>query len=361
VRRRSRATWNAAQIRKYRRLLLAWYRRHRRRLPWRGRPTPYRVWIAEIMLQQTRVATVLPYYERFLQRFPDIKTLAAASEDDVLELWAGLGYYRRARNLLAAAVIIAGRHQGRFPETLEEIRELPGVGRYTAGAIHSIAFNQPQPAVDGNVRRVIGRLHGLEDAPEQFCWEQAELLLDRRSPADFNQALMELGALTCLPARPSCEVCPVRGFCRFPLRGPVAVSRKHKSEAFHAVDLVVLVLHCNGQFVLARNAELSYVPGAWGLPVQTLTAARQPHAEAKRLAVRILGRAPRLGARPVVRHAITDRRIRAHVFRTDLPPPQPALPSGGEYAWFPAASLRRLLTSSLYRKCLEWGSDPNPS
>ncbi len=171
------------------------------------------------MLQQTRITTALPYFERFLERFPDVQALASASEPDILETWAGLGYYQRARHLRCAARKIVLELGGAFPESLEEIRQLPGVGRYTAAAISSIAFHQPEPVVDGNVRRIIRRLLGVTDAPEGFFWQQARSWLVEDRAADFNQAFMELGALVCVPSRPHCGTCPVQSLCATGVHG----------------------------------------------------------------------------------------------------------------------------------------------
>jgi A/G-specific adenine glycosylase len=352
MRRRIDRDWNAEKKRRFRRNLLAWYRHYKRLLPWRGNPAPYRVWIAEIMLQQTRVQTVLPHYERFLKRFPSIKALAAASEEDVLEYWAGLGYYQRARNLRLASGMIVDQMQGKFPDTLEGIDQLPGIGRYTAGAILSIAFNQPQPVVDGNVRRVISRLHGIAGGPERFFWQQAESLLARKNPSDFNQALMELGALVCVPSQPLCIECPVQALCCSGRQGHRPVSHRDSSRAHESVEMVMLVLECDGQIALACQPEEKYIPGIRGLPLQVRTAAWQPFSEAEKLARRILGSVPRLQECPVVQHSITHRRIRAHVYHANIPPPRPPLAGAGQYAWFPATGLERLLTSSLYRKGL---------
>src|SRR5438132_2793331 len=202
--------WDPVRTAKFQDALLAWYSEHQRALPWRSRPDPYRVWVSEIMLQQTQVQTVLRYFDRFVRRFPDARALAAASEEEVVSLWAGLGYYGRARNLRRAAIEIVRRHGGRFPSRFDEILRLPGVGRYTAGAIASIAFNLPEPIVDGNVRRVVSRLHALErGAPERFFWEQARAWTPAGRAAEFNQAVMELGALVYVPSSPLCLLCPV--------------------------------------------------------------------------------------------------------------------------------------------------------
>lgn len=212
-------------MRTFRRRLLEWYDEKARDLPWRRTRDPYRIWISEIMLQQTRVAAVIPYYHRFLERFPDVAALASAEEPEVLALWSGLGYYSRARNLLRAARMIHAA--GRFPRTCDELRSLPGIGEYTAAAVASIAFGESRAAVDGNVRRVLSRVScGAED-PAKL----AEKLLDRQRPGDFNQALMELGATVCLSRSPQCDACPLARDCQarkqdrqaeFPVRRPRA-------------------------------------------------------------------------------------------------------------------------------------------
>ena len=211
--------------------LLAWYANNRRDLPWRRSADPYRIWLSEIMLQQTRVAAVLDHYRAFLARFPTVEQLAAAPLSSVLAAWSGLGYYRRARALHRAARQIVERHGSRLPRTLPELRALPGVGRYTSAALASIAFGVPAAAVDGNVERVFSRLlaapnhagepssppalHGRSpESPKRLdCWALAEALLDRRRPGDWNQALMELGATVCLPRQPQCGRCPLKRWC----------------------------------------------------------------------------------------------------------------------------------------------------
>jgi A/G-specific adenine glycosylase len=341
------------RIRKLRGRLLIWYRRHKRALPWRSRRTPYRVWIAEIMLQQTRVQTVLPYYDRFLRRFPDVETLAAASENEVLELWAGLGYYRRARHLHAAAGKIVAESGGQFPRTFEGILQLPGVGRYTAGAIHSIAFDQPQPVVDGNVIRVMSRFNAISKAPAGYFWSQAELWLDREAPADFNQAMMELGALVCLPVLPRCTECPLKSLCQSGRRGLAAPMQKRPERTRESVELVMLIVECGRNVVLEKLPEDGFIPGAWGLPVRTLRSGSRPLTQAMSLAQVIFGTAPLLEESGSVRHAITYRSILAHLYRATLAAPPTRLLDVNRFVWFPRADLNRLLTSSLFRKGLK--------
>ncbi len=207
-----------AEIARFQTALLDWYEANKRTLPWRGAGDPYGVWVSEIMLQQTRVATVIDYFERWMVRFPTVEALANATLDDVLEAWAGLGYYRRARGLHAGARMVVNDFAGVIPDSIRELRKLPGVGAYTAGAIASIAFGKPEPLVDGNVARVLSRLWALStDAKSsqgaRALWVLAENVLERTRPAAFNQALMELGALVCTPQNPKCEECPLTSCC----------------------------------------------------------------------------------------------------------------------------------------------------
>jgi A/G-specific adenine glycosylase len=217
-----------AQLGAFRKSLLQWFRKHRRELPWRGTRDPYRVWISEVMLQQTRVAAAIPYYERFLARFPTVQSLAAARESEVLRLWSGLGYYSRARNLHGAAKQMVSRFASHFPATRDEVLALPGVGRYTAAAVLSIAQGAPLAVLDGNVARVLARLGAMRgDLRAPARWRElqgeAQRILAPRQPGDWNQALMELGATVCTPRQPDCGACPLAGFCNARTRGLTAV------------------------------------------------------------------------------------------------------------------------------------------
>ncbi len=252
-----------------RRRLLRWYDRSRRALPWRESQDPWKILVSEIMLQQTRVEAVLPYYRRFLDRFPDARSLAAASEADVLAAWSGLGYYSRARNLQRAARAVADS----FPASYEAIRALPGVGPYTAAAVASIAFNLPHAALDGNVLRVLARLTGDDGdigsprTRERFAAAALELL-DPRRPGDFNQAMMELGATVCLPRSPHCLVCPVSRNCVARQEGRQGeLPVKARKIAPRAAELAVAVLRRGGRILLRqRAAEESRMSGFWELP-----------------------------------------------------------------------------------------------
>jgi A/G-specific adenine glycosylase len=242
--------------------LLGWFDRHKRDLPWRQDRDPYRVWLSEVMLQQTRVAAVMNHYERFLRRFPSVEKLAAAREASVLATWSGLGYYRRARMLHAAAKQIVKEHGGKFPESAEDLRALPGIGRYTAAAIASIAFGQPVAVVDGNVERVLQRVHGKNMAGEEL-WRAAGELLSPRRPGDFNQAMMELGATVCLPRQPQCLLCPVSDLCatRGELQRKTNATRQTKRHIHYT-------LACrNGSiFLVQRSKAATLMPGMWELP-----------------------------------------------------------------------------------------------
>jgi A/G-specific adenine glycosylase len=241
--------------------LLRWYRHSRRDLPWRRSSDPYAIWVSEIMLQQTRVVAVIEKYEQFLLRFPTVKALAAAHLDDVLAVWSGLGYYRRARALHQASHMVGHHLHGTFPTTAAGWRQLPGIGRYTSAAIASIAFNEAVAVVDGNVERVIERLSGERIEGEKL-WERANGLLAAQAPGDWNQAMMELGATLCLPKQPQCLLCPVRGWCK--TRGatqPQPQAKRKRAELWYALhvqhDRVLLV---------QRAADHSLMAGMWELP-----------------------------------------------------------------------------------------------
>jgi A/G-specific adenine glycosylase len=242
--------------------LLNWYDANRRDLPWRRTSDPYSIWLSEIMLQQTRVGAVLDHYRRFLTRFPNVESLARAREQSVLAAWSGLGYYRRAGNLHACAKVVAFKRGGKFPASASELRELPGVGRYTAAAISSIAFGEPNAVVDGNVERVLQRVTGNVELSHADLWELAGQLLSAKRPGDFNQAMMELGATICLPKEPKCLVCPVMKFCV--ARGPQSKAgrevRKIREIALGWLQQDKCV------WLVQRAKSLTLMPGMWELP-----------------------------------------------------------------------------------------------
>lgn len=253
--------------------LLAWYAAHKRDLPWRrDARDPYRVWISETLLQQTQVKIVIPYYERFLARFPDVFALASARLDDVLKTWEGAGYYARARNLHRAAQDIVARFGGKLPGTVEELLSLPGIGRYTAGAIASIAFQRDAPVVDGNVARVLCRYFKIardvkSAETQKELWELAENLLPRGSAGDFNQAVMELGATVCAPRNPNCDACPVNRSCaarRLVLQEKLPVKPAKKKLPHH--EIAVGVVWKRGKILIARRFDKDLLGGLWEFP-----------------------------------------------------------------------------------------------
>lgn len=252
--------------------LLAWYRASRRDLPWRRTRDPYRIWLSEVMLQQTQVDTVLGYYERFLARFPTLRALAEAEPEEVLEAWAGLGYYRRARHLHAAARRVVELYQGEVPREPKQFASLPGVGPYTAAAVLSIAFGQPLAAVDGNVTRVVARLAGIAEPVDRTPGRRrieaaAARLLAKDAPGDWNQAVMELGARVCRPGAPHCDACPVRAWCRAAADGtaallPVAAGRTQ----VRTVERLMAAVEVDGRVVLVRRQADGLLGGLWDLP-----------------------------------------------------------------------------------------------
>ena len=322
-------TGNPAEAarRRFRMQLLRWYGRHRRGLPWRNTRDPYRIWVSEIMLQQTRVAAVLAHYRSFLLRFPSVKALAAARQPAVLAAWSGLGYYARARALHAAAKEIVRQRGGRFPRSVDELRALPGIGRYTAAAIASIAFGRPEAVVDGNVARVLRRLSGAR-ASQRELWSQAELLLSRPRPGDFNQAMMELGATVCLPGTPRCDRCPVFRWCqtRGATPGEATAPRSKKKQVFFS-----LAARKNAVLLMQRAAGASLMPRMWELPPAV------PSNGSSRRRPPVLLR---------LRHSITDTDYRVTVLRGA---PR-ARQTGGR--WVRLSRLPRLPLTGLARKIL---------
>jgi A/G-specific adenine glycosylase len=311
--------------------LLSWYRKHGRNLPWRKHPDPYAVWVSEIMLQQTRVGTVIPYFERWMRRFPTVTAFARAPEREVLKAWEGLGYYSRARNLHKAAKIVVEKFDGHLPRSLDALRGLPGIGRYTAGAIASIAFGRDEPTLDGNLRRVFSRLYDLKEyadspAGERMLWEYASRSLPRGRAGDYNQALMDLGAAICLPRDPLCDACPLSAECRARLNGtqnarPVLKPKKRAPHFIHAA----VVIERRGRVLLARRPSNGLLGGMWEFPNSRVEGdpgkglEKAIHA-AYRLRVR------KKDALAVVRHAYTHFKVTVHAFRCE-PVSMPGTPN----------------------------------
>ncbi len=296
--------------------LLSWYRAEGRDLPWRRNPNPYRVWVSEVMLQQTTVAVAGPYFTRFVKRYPTLGTLARAREDDVLALWSGLGYYHRARNMLAAAQLVVTKHRGRIPRDYAALRALPGVGPYTAGAILSIGHGLRHPALDGNVIRVIARLAGIEQdtsraATRRLIEARVIDLMPAGEAAGFNQALMDLGATLCVPREPRCGACPVARCCaahrmRATDRIPKLVPRREPVP----VELVAVAVRSGADCLLVRRDAGRLMGGMWEFPSRESAAAELC---SQRLARRLrAGRPRRVGS---VRHTVTHHRIRIDVYQ----------------------------------------------
>jgi A/G-specific adenine glycosylase len=332
-----------------RRALLRWYDHHRRDLPWRETRDPYRIWLSEIMLQQTRVAAVLDHYRRFLERFPNVQTLAAASEEAVLAAWSGLGYYRRARMLRQAAQQITEEHGGCFPRSSGVLLALPGIGRYTAAAIASIAFAEPIAVVDGNVERVLRRFIGINLTTPQI-WEHAQALLANSRPGDFNQAMMELGATLCVPREPRCPTCPVRNWCatqqsamqrsverQAPPRDgtPAPNSRRQLKKEIWCV----LNQSDGGIRLVQRPRKASLMPGMWELPQSS-----EPP------------RPFRVSAHwRTFRHSITVTDYTVHVVRkTSLRnTPLPDTPPAAKGKWIAIDRIPQIAITGLTRKILK--------
>jgi A/G-specific adenine glycosylase len=317
--------------------LLDWMAGARRDLPWRTDRDPYTVWISEIMLQQTQAATVVPYFERWFSRFPNVAALAAASLDDVLKVWSGLGYYARARNLHAAARAIMSHHGGQIPADRTELLQLPGIGRYTAGAILSLAFGQAEPVLDGNVRRVLCRVYDVEQdsrapAAERLLWTLAEALVEaapQGRAGDLNESLMELGALVCVPGTPLCPECPLAAACLAHARG-VASDRPRVTPAPrtpHYAAAAAVIVDDAGRYLIAQRPPEGLLGGLWefpGIRAGLLSGSRQHAPDALALALATAVR-EKLGIEILpgasflqVRHAYTHFRITLQVFRATL-------------------------------------------
>ena len=271
-RRRSAQFFSAAQKQSLRRELLSWYSAHARDLPWRRSRDPYRVWISEVMLQQTQVATVRDYFTRFIKELPDVQCLAAAEEQQVLRLWEGLGYYRRARQLHAAAKLILAQYGGQFPQHEGELQKLPGIGRYTAGAIASIAFNRRAAILEANTIRLLSRLIGYVEDPlrasgQRLLWQIAEAILPQNEVAQFNQALMELGSLICTPAEPDCPACPLCSLCAANKAGiQQQIPRAKTRQTYTALHEAAVIVSKNSRVLVRQCAEGERWAGLWDFP-----------------------------------------------------------------------------------------------
>jgi A/G-specific adenine glycosylase len=323
----------------FQRELLSWYDKNARDLPWRQTSDPYRIWISEIMLQQTRVTAVLDYYARFLNKFPTVEALANANEAEVLTAWSGLGYYRRAKMMHKAAQIIVRDHHGVFPATAAGLRDLPGIGEYTSSAIASIAFNQPVAVVDGNVERVLLRVFAESSSQPaaQVKWfrDRAASLLDHQRPGDFNQSMMELGATVCLPQRPLCLHCPVHSLCATRGEHQAAPPKKMRSRQ---IAYALLRRHRASEtrvLLEQRPLSASLMPGMWELPEVELQESDHELAEI------------------TLRHAITVTNYRVHVLPfSEEEAGQRCPPRGFPRKWAKSTELSQLPLTGLARKVL---------
>ena len=306
--------------------LLNWYGKNKRNLPWRVRkPDPYAVWVSEVMLQQTRVETVIPYFEKWMRLFPSVRALAKATEQDVLNAWEGLGYYSRARNLHQASKIVVTEHRGKLPRDLDELQSLPGIGRYTVGALASIAFGMDVPALDGNIRRVYARLFDLSEPAdstkgEGLLWALAGKHLPKGSAGNYNQALMDLGATICLPRKPRCRICPLAKLCQSRAKGtqesrPVMKAKKSMPHYVHAAVVIVK----RGKVLLAQRPSKGLLGGMWEFPnVRIEGEPAAGLAFALKTAYRLKVRMKR-GVQPlVVEHAYTHFKVTVHAFRCEI-------------------------------------------
>jgi len=323
---------------KFHRDLTAWYRRHHRPLPWRATRDPYRIWVSEIMLQQTRVDVVRGYYRRWLRAFPTVNALARAPVHRAVKLWEGLGYYSRARNLHRAARVLARQHRGRLPDTVEALMALPGIGRYTAGAIASIAFSRRVPLVDGNVARVFARVFGVtgdvtKPATQKLFWAAAESLVPEKDPGTFNQALMELGALVCTPAHPRCGLCPLRRVCvAFKKGKQEELPNRGRPRAPLRVSHDAAWVRRGPRFLLQKRPATGLLAGMWELPSLDRNSLRRGR--------ELL----------TLRHSITHRRITLRVFEGRLPA---RLKRGDNLRWFTPAQSNRVTLPAAHRRALE--------
>lgn len=341
------------------RALLAWFREHARDLPWRRTRDPYAIWISEIMLQQTQVKTVIPYWERWMKALPNLRALARANEARVLKLWEGLGYYSRARNAQAAAQHILAGHGGQFPSTFDAVLALPGVGRYTAGAICSIAFNQPHPILDGNVMRVLTRLFAIGGNPKERrandrLWKLAAELVTiarQRDPksgcSHLNQALMELGATVCLPKNPACAECPVARNCLARSTNRIArfpnLPRRAPATPRH---FAAFVIERDGRFLVRQRAARVVNHGLWEFPnVELNNGLALSELARKHLGIDLR----HANTLSTIRHTITRYRITMDVFRCPAPPPA----ADAEGHWLTLRELEKLPFPSAHRKILD--------
>lgn len=352
------ATWpDAAWLRAFRRKLLAWYATEKREFPWRGTRDLYRIWVSEIMLQQTQTTTVIPYFERFVEAFPTVSALASASEERVLKQWEGLGYYRRARQLHAAAKQICEQHDGSFPETFAEVLALPGIGRYTAGAILSIGRDQQLPILEANTIRLYARLIGLsgnlqKSAAQKTLWRFAETIIPKKQVGDFNQALMELGAAICKPRDPSCLICPAKSECAAfaqNLQDEIPAA-KLKPQFETLCEAAVIVVHRERYLVRQRTAD-EWWTGLWDFPRFKIEGVDDRRIQDQ--LCRETGISAEIGERFVtIKHGVTRYRITLHCWNANRTAGK--IRRGSGYQWATETQLSELPLTTTARRMAKY-------
>lgn len=339
--------------------LVRWYEEHRRDLPWRKTRNPYHIWVSEVMLQQTRVDTVIGYYHRFLEAFPDIRTLAAADLQEVLKRWEGLGYYSRARHLHAAAGQLADTPEKKVPDAPARFKQLPGVGDYINAAVQSIAFDHPLPVVDGNVKRVLSRLFMMTFPVNQAGGHKefataAESLLDRRSPGRFNQAVMELGALACKPARPACRICPVTRFCRaFRENRTADFPRRLAGKKVPHHHLAAGAVWKKNTLLIVLRPPEGLLGGLWEFPGGRLKPGETSEAACRRSVREAVGLTVLVGPRLVrIRHAYTHFKITLDLYWCDFEAGRVRRRGPAAHRWIRPAVLEQYPFHRAVHKCL---------
>jgi len=339
---------NAEKITAIRQKLRQWYEKHCRELPWRGTKDAYLIWVSEVMLQQTRVTAVIPYYERFIRRFPNVQSLAESDLQEVLKLWEGLGYYARVRNLRKAVQKVTAEHGGQIPQDFSEFEKLPGVGDYTASAVLSIAFDQPFAAVDGNVKRVLSRVFLMEEAVNlsgvhKAFKNKADALLDRENPSMFNQAMMELGALICLPRNPECKICPLSSLCAaFKIGKTESYPKRKSADPVPEYQIAAGVVYCEGKMLIVQRQPKGLLAGLWEFPGGKVKKGENP----EHACIREIQEKTGITAEPDsflthVKHAYTHFKIEMDVFLCQYISGDIHLSGPADFRWIGAEEICR--------------------
>ncbi|MCK5914202.1 MAG: A/G-specific adenine glycosylase [Desulfuromusa sp.] len=335
--------------------LLAWYGQAGRDLPWRNTRDPYRIWLSEIMLQQTTVAAVINYYHRFLTKIPTVEVLAAVPLEDVIDLWAGLGYYSRARNLHAAAKLVVEQFEGYFPEDVDGLQKLPGVGRSTAGAISALAFDRRAPILDGNVRRVLCRLFALQEPPrsttaEKQLWQWSEQITPAESVHDYTQAIMDLGAMVCVPRKPLCDKCPLNDLCQaYKLGLEQQLPLRQVAKPIPTRYEVVLLIDHRDSYLVRRRMTEGFLGGMWEFPMVSMLEGEDPEQKLRLLFsdFGLNGIAEPIGSS---QHVYSHFRLKSDIYRTkieDFP-----RVSEGDHDWFSPDKLKNIALHGAHKKVL---------